>query len=540
MPQTAPTDVSVRARHPLVELVSIAAPSVVTMTSYTVMQFIDSVMVSQIRPADPIHVAAQGNGGMAVWMSLSFGLGATGVVNTYVSQHLGRGRPEAGSPYAWATLWLSAAWVVLLVPYALLLPSLFRLMGHAPELVALETEYAQIAMLGAFFVLASRGIAHYFFGLHRPLVVMCSVLAANVLNVALNALLIFGDEGPPAWTPLAPQIRALAEALGIEPMGVAGAAWGTVIGAGLELLLPMLVFLSPRFNRRYRTRSAWRFSMAHQRDIFRLGWPAGLMFINEMLCWACLMTFMIPAGGAARARLLDLPPEELGRAVEAATTTANTAGWIALRYAHLSFMPAMGMSMAVTALVGRCMGMGRPDLAARRAWLGVGITVGYMAVCAVAFVVFRRELVEVFIPAELIRDKPEAAEAVLAVGGAAMIAAAIFQVFDAAGIVIGGALRGAGDTVWPGVVTVALSWAGIVGLGSALIWLAPGLGAMGPWIGASAYLTVLGLLLTWRFARGRWRSIDVLGRSAASRARDDFDDLPAPTEALAGHAPGQA
>lgn len=91
---------------------------------------------------------------------------------------------------------------------------------------------------------------------------------------------------------------------------------GAVVGSAFELAIPVAVFLSPRMNRKYQTRAAWRPSMAHFRDVLRLGWPAGLMFVNEMLCWAYLMAYMLPAGGAARAGLADLPPEQLQAAVE--------------------------------------------------------------------------------------------------------------------------------------------------------------------------------------------------------------------------------
>lgn len=529
----------VRTQHPLVEMLMIAAPSVVTMTSYTIMQFVDGMMVSKIQPPDPVYVSAQGNGGMAVWLSLSFALGALGVVNTFVSQNLGAGRPERGSAYGWTVLWISVVWATLLVPFALFLPAIFRSMNHSPELVELETQYAQINFVGAFFILAGRGIAHYFYGLHKPTIVMVSVISANVVNVILNALLIYGTDGPPDGTPFHAQFQAIAQTFDIAPMGVAGAAWGTVVGSSIELIIPLIVFLSPAMHRRYRTRSAWKPSSAHVRDIMRLGWPAGLMFVNEMLCWAFLMAYMLAAGGAARASLLDLPPEELDAAVEAARTTANTAGWIALRYMHVSFMPAVGMSIAVTAIVGKCMGMGRPDLAEKRAWLGTGLTMGYMATCAVVFVVFREDLIDVFVPEDLKEADPAAAEALLRAGSAVMIAAAVFQVFDAIAIVMGAALRGAGDTVWPGIMTVLASWAGIVGLGFGLLVLAPQLGSMGPWIGASTYIVLLGLLFLWRFRKGRWKSIDVLG-SSAEGGSGELNTLPAPTEALAAGMPGEA
>ncbi|VAX38974.1 hypothetical protein MNBD_PLANCTO03-281 [hydrothermal vent metagenome] len=524
-------------RSPLMEMVIIAAPSIVTMTSYTVMQFIDGKMVSEITPADSVYVSAQGNGGMAVWLALSLALGAMGVINTFVSQNLGQGTPERGSAYGWTALWMSLIWAIVLIPFGLYLPTLFANMGHPERLVELETQYAQINLMGAFFVLGSRGIAHFFYGLHRPSVIMISALIANVVNIMLNALLIYGDQGPPSWVPFGTHIQSLAVMLDLQPMGVAGAAIGTVCGAAIELAIPLAVFLSPWMNRKYKTRSAWRPSLAHFRDIFRLGWPAGVMFANEMLCWAYLMAVLLPMGGAAKAGLLDLPPEQLDIAVDQAKTTANTAGWIALRYMHLSFMPAVGMSIAVTAIVGKYMGMGRPDLAAKRAWLGLRLTVAYMGLCALAFVLFREQLVDVFVSDELHEVDPVSAEALLRVGATVMIAAAIFQVFDAIAITISGALRGAGDTIWPGVVTVITSWVCIVGIGHALLHWAPGLGSVGPWIGASLYIVLLGVLFLWRFIAGRWKTIDVLGASAAGGRVDE--EFPAPTEALASGLPGE-
>jgi MATE family multidrug resistance protein len=160
------------------------------------------------------------------------------------------------------------------------------------------------------------------------------------------------------------------------------------------------------------------------------------------------------------------------------------------------------------------MGMGRPDLAAKRAWMGVGLTVGYMALCALAFVAFREPMVEVFIDEKKL-DGGRVGDLVR-IGAAVMIAAAVFQVFDALGITLSGALRGAGDTVWPGVVTVIFAWALLIGLGHAMIWLAPGLGSIGPWIAASAYIIALGLALLWRFVRGRWKSIKLVEGAGAS------------------------
>jgi Na+-driven multidrug efflux pump len=78
------------------------------------------------------------------------------------------------------------------------------------------------------------------------------------------------------------------------------------------------------------------------------------------------------------------------------------------------------------------------------------------------------------------------------------------------GIAYTGALRGAGDTLVPGVATIALSWGLIVGLGLALVAWRPEWASVGPWVAASVYIIVFGVFVAWRFERGGWRRIRLL------------------------------
>jgi hypothetical protein len=88
----------------------------------------------------------------------------------------------------------------------------------------------------------------------------------------------------------------------------------------------------------------------------------------------------------------------------------------------------------------------------------------------------------------------------------------VFQMADAVGIVYTGALRGAGDTRWPGIVTMIYSWTFIVGGGWTLTRFLPGLESLGPWIAAAAYIVTLGITMGLRFESGSWRSIKLLDR----------------------------
>ncbi|MDX2017273.1 MAG: MATE family efflux transporter [Planctomycetota bacterium] len=472
--------------RPLWELAKVAVPTVATMSSYTVMTMTDKWLCSQIGP-DPIYVGAQGNGGLAAWVPISVAQGVIMIVNTYVSQNLGAGKPERGPAYAWNAMWLAVAyWLVLLVPYALALPWIFSVSGMDERQGAMAAEYAQILVLGGFLTLMCRAVSQYFYGMHRAGVVLVAGVAANVLNLFISCVLVYGNGPMPESLGLFGRAcGSVAQALNIAPMGIPGSAIGTVIATGLELLIPLAVFLSPAMHAKARTRSAWRLSVSHQKDLFRLGWPGGLMFGNEMVCWGFFMVYLVSHFGKAHA----------------------TAGWIAHQYMSLSFMPAVGISVAVTALVGKCMGMGRPDLAAQRAWLGLRIACVYMGLCGAAFVIFRDQLVGVFVSGE---TPPAEAEMVMKLGAQMLIATAAFQLFDAVAMVMSGALRGAGDTVFPGVCTVVAAWTVIVGGGLAMVNLFPSLESLGGWIAAAAYIAVLCVILLGRFLTGKWKSMKVV------------------------------
>jgi MATE family multidrug resistance protein len=456
--------------HPVAEILRLAAPTVMTMASYTVMQFVDKWMVSRI-DSDPIWVGAQGNGGLAAWIPISIVMGTLMIVNTFVSQNLGAGKAERAPAYAWAGLWVCVAAWIALIPYGLALPAIFEAMGHDARRVGLEASYGQILVFGSILTMASRAISQFFYGMHRPSVVLVAGLAGNLTNLVFNYGLIYGN-------------------LGMPRLEMAGAAWATLIGTAVELAIPMALFLGPTYNRAFATRRAWRPSRAHLKEIFRIGWPGGAMFGNEMVCWGFFMVYLVGFFGA----------------------THSTAGWIAHQWMSLSFMPAVGISVAVTAMVGKCIGMGRHDLAAKRAWAGLGIAVAYMGLCGVAFLVFREPMIRLFI--EDGTDPAIAAE-VIRLGSMFMIATAAFQLFDAIAMTISGALRGAGDTVWVGIVTVGLAWSLIVGGGLFFVTFMPELESLGPWLAAASYIIILSLTILGRFLTGKWRRISLVAPAAA-------------------------
>lgn len=485
MPQHAPTTTDTHgAVSPVREMMQIALPAIVTMTSYAVMTFVDRWIVSELG-ADAL--AGVGNGGIFAFLAAAFGLGSLTVINTYASQNLGAGKPREGSAYAWNGLWVSVMyWAIVLLPIALFLPQIFAGMrglfgvGEIAEAtIRIETDYGRILLSGMVFTIAARGIAHYFYGLHKSWVVMISSITGNIVNLPLTYMLVHG-----LWI--------------MPELGTNGAAVATVVGSFIELAIPMAIFLSAKYDRAYHTRRVWRPSLRHVHDLMRIGWPAGFMFSSEIVCW-----WVLTAGYTARFGSVQ-----------------NAAGWAAMNYMHLSFMPAVGISIAATALVGKCMGAGRPDLAVQRTWLCLKFAIGYMAVCALCFVLFRHQMLSLFSGGD--RFTPEEAAEFIRIGSWVLIVAAAFQVFDAVAITVTGALRGAGDTVWPGLITLVLSWSFIMGGGWLMVTYAPGLESIGPWMAGAAFIIVLAFVLLLRFMSGTWKSKKVLRDPRVEELKESF------------------
>jgi MATE family multidrug resistance protein len=274
--QPAPGGDGMRAA--LSEMLKVAMPAIVTMLSYTAMQFVDLLIVSRLGAE---AMAAVGNGTVVAFLPAAAMFGVVGVISTYVSQNVGAGTPERGSGYAWNGLWITlGVWLFVLLPFAVFLPLVQATMRELldleinPAVRDLEVVYGRIVLTGMVFTIAARSMSHYFFGVHRPSVVMLAALVGNGLNIPITWGLVTG-----AW--------------GLPELGVAGAAIGTVIGSFIEMSVLVGVFLSPAFDRAYSTRGAWRLSRETIGDIWRIGWPAGLMFGNELVCWWVFMSGLI-------------------------------------------------------------------------------------------------------------------------------------------------------------------------------------------------------------------------------------------------------
>lgn len=491
------------------ELVLLSLPIIGMMISRMLMGFIDFVMVSQL---GTVAQAAISPATIIVFAFACLGMGLAYSVQTFVSQADGRREPEQGGAWAWQSIYLSIVTALCTCPVAMSTPLWYgwfaAAAGHEPEVAALEIQYTTIALWSAPLMVFSTGLNGFFMGVQRPRIAFIAVTVSLVVNFIGNYLLIFGS------TIAIPLTGIVLE---IPRLEVAGAAYSTVIAWGVRTAVLAAAMFLPEFNDRYRTRRSFAFSLEKFRQMAWVGGPTSVQWLIDIGSWAVFLAVIIPPYGVA----------------------ALAASNVGLQYMHLSFMPALGIGIALCSQVGYAIGEGKPDRALQRARIAMWLTGGYMGAIGLLFVLAGARLMW------LMNDDP----AVIQAGVWVLIGAALFQVFDAMCITYMNALRGAGDTRIPAVMIAACCWiifvGGGVGVTELLEWYEAQRGApfpghyrlIAPWLMAALYIILLGIMLRARWLSGQWRKIKLFSATERATSATAEPALPGAAEAVVEPAP---
>lgn len=431
----------------------LAAPVVLTQLSATAMGVVDSAMVGRLGPT---QLAAVGFASIWLWTLFSLLIGTASGIQTFVSQAHGAGHPERCGRWAWYGMYAVAPAAVLLT--ALLVPlaqPLLALLGPSPELQASAIAYTTARLAGEAAFVCAMVLTSFFRGFGDTRTPLYTMLIANVVNAVLDYGLIFGELGLPAW-------------------GVQGAGAATAVGNWVGALALLVAFRRRRVAERFDTLPV-RPDASEIARFLRTGAPIGGQWCIGMTSFAFFTTVV--------ARMGD-------------ETMAASQAFVMLL--SLSFMQAVGISIAASTLVGRYVGADEPDSVDRSFRSSIVIGLGLSGVIALLFIAVPGPLLRIF------TDDP----GVVSLGRPLLAIGALFQVFDFLAIVTEGALRGAGDTRWPFVVETALGWGFFVPLAYVLGVMLEG-GLTGAWIGGLIYVIALALVLLRRFRSGAWQQIRI-------------------------------
>ncbi len=435
------------------EVWNLALPAILTMVSQTIMWTVDSAMVGHI---GKVELAAVGLGGIFIWTTYSFFIGLTNSINTFVAQNYGAEKPHRCADYLWQGLYiaLGAGAVILLIRQ--FNGQIIDLLGPADDVRSRCVLYSNIRMLSGPFTMMHFAFANFFRGIGNTKTPMKVIAFVNLVNLIGDYFLIFGKGPFPA-------------------MGVAGAAWSTSLANFLAALIFTVIAFSGRYKSVYEIPMHWRLKLQDIRRMLAVGIPIAVQFFLDMGSFLIFSAYIGRMG-----------------------TESLALNQIIIQVLALSFMPSQGFSVAATTLMGRYIGAGSPDLAKKSAYTAVKLVLIYSLFIALVCIVFPGPLVRIF------NDDP----IVVALGKRAMIWAALFQIFDAIQMVSNGALRGAGDTKVPMMITIGGAWFLFIPL-AYLFGSVLGGGVVWAWAGGTIYTVFLGVTLFLRLQRDRWREISI-------------------------------
>lgn len=349
---------------------------------------------------------------------------------------------------------LTIALVISVVGFVLAEPML-RLLGTEPRVMPEGLSFLRVTFGGLTGFLMVPIVNSLFRGAGEARIALMVRVFAYGLGLLVEPALVFG------WGPL-------------PHLGVAGAALSLVGSQWLGFLFQIGVLVSGRARISISPRHL-RVDLPLMAQIFRIALPSTIQTTLRSLSRATMLGIVALYG-----------------------TFAVAAYGVAVRIFMTIFVPGFGLGNAAATLVGQNLGAGKPDRAARSAWVIAAFNGGLMLACAAVIVPFAGQIIGAF------NDTPE----VVALGTEALRIFAVGYLFSAMGSVIARAFDGAGNTVPAMVINLSTLW----GVQIPLAWIlsqVAGWGTSGVWAGLSVANVCNGLIFAGWFLRGKWKEREV-------------------------------
>jgi putative MATE family efflux protein len=427
----------------------LAIPMVLEMIMESLFAVVDVFWVSRLGK-EAVAVVGLTESVMTLIYAVAIGLAIA--ASAIVARRIGEKAPERAAEAAGQVMLLGfgvSAGLGLVLGY--FAPDILRLMGADESIVTLGHGFTRI-MLGCnatvFMIFLINAI---FRGAGDAVLAMRTLWLANALNIVLGPCFIFG------WGPF-------------PELGVMGAAVATNIGRGVGVLYQL-----------------WHLAGHHSRVRVRL---------HHLKPSADVLRAVLMTASSGTAQLLISTTSWVGLfKILSMFGSAALAGYtIAIRCVMFVLMPAWGLANAGATLVGQNLGAGKPERSEAAVRVATLYNTIFLGVVGVLFVIFAGRIVSLF------TTDPE----VLMHGTRALWIVSIAFPLYAAGMCLGAAFNGAGDTWTPTKLNFFCFWLGQI----PLAWiLAKGfhLGAMGVFISVPASFTALAVWTAVLFKQGKWK-----------------------------------
>jgi putative MATE family efflux protein len=423
-------------------------PLVVGMALHTTFNLVDMAMIGQL-PNGGVGLAALGLCDMVAAVATILSNGVSTATVALIAQRSGAGDAHGVARATRQSLLLVGA-LSLVFGLVGVFASDFVIRGvlHAQgEVADVAAAYLQVLLGGCFSIFFLLQITAILRARGQGTAAAALLVAGNVLNVALNPFLIFGTGAYPDVLAFCAPMGAL---LGAPRLGVLGAAWATLFGRAVPVLVGALMLVMRRDAPRVRLADL-RPDGVELRRLVRIAWPASAQFVLRV---ASILVFL----GLLGAHYTT--PDD---------ASALTAYSICLRLETMALFVGMGWGAAASTYVGVNLGAGQPARARHAGLWAAGFNAVLMVGLTALYLVFSREIMGFF------DDSP----AVLAAGDEYLWRVGATYAVLGVGVVLSQAMAGAGATL-PSLVLDAVV---LLGLTIPLAWLVTGpLGLARPWL----------------------------------------------------------
>ncbi|MEO2051387.1 MAG: MATE family efflux transporter [Allomuricauda sp.] len=428
-------------------------PVILGMLGHTFVAFADNIMVGQLGTAE---LAAVSLGNSFVFIAMSLGIGFSTAITPLVAEADGAGDQAAGKKALKHGLVLCTLLGLSLFGIILLSRPLMYHMEQPPEVVELAMPYLELVAFSLVPLIIFQAFKQFSEGLSQTKYPMYATILANVVNVTLNYLFIFGSFGFPK-------------------LGIVGAAIGTLASRAIMVLYIWYLLKRKEKFKPYVTHFNFRAIEEKMiKKIISLGFPSALQMFFEV----AIFTAAIWLSGV------------LGK-------NAQAANQIALNLSSMTFMVGMGLSVAAMVRVGNQKGLQNFRELKRIAESIFFLTFLLEVVFALLFLVGRYWFPTIYLDVDDIVNQADNTEVIL-IAAKLLLVAAFFQISDGLQVVVLGALRGLQDVKVPTLITFVAYW--LIGFPiSFYLGLYTDLTSTGIWIGLLSGLTASAVMLYLRF-----------------------------------------
>ena len=467
-----PNDLAVSQR-----VITLAFPIILGNLSRVLMNVVDVAMVGRLGAKS---LAAVGLGAVLIWTILSVGIAFRTGVQTVTARRYGQKRfNDCGLALNSGLALASIVGVILAMVGYKMAGAAIRFLIDDPVVIPLAIVYTQWSFVGAAFITIGYAFQGFYNGVERTRIHMEVTIVSNLLNIYLDAGLIFGNARLTEILASSPIgdisfLSVIWSPFDFPALGVEGAAIATLCAAAWMIIHYSLRGFTQEFRTNYNTYKGG-FNRETLKKEVEVAAPQGFQEVGVTIVYVLFFKIIGMIG-----------------TVEVAATQ------VVFTLAMASFLPAIGFGVACATLVGKALGEENPEKAAMSMLESVRWSVIFMGTMGIVFLLFPRPILLIF------TNDVE----VIEMGLVALRILGVVQFFDAVGMTLWFALSGAGNTRFPAIIDLSLSW-GVFLPGSYLLGIVFGYGLIGPWLAFAIYLFLYAACITWKVLRGDWKEIEL-------------------------------